>query len=135
MPDEQQEQIEDVTAVDFAKEAASIVKYKDDWGQIKDSLKSWLKTNVGSKIQGPLDDLDDEIIKSAQKSTHKALDYLKDCKRHVQRLVKNPDGQLTVHNNPPRDNDNLPDKNIAKSIDWWVEPNLNEQNSGENEGT
>lgn len=121
-PNEGSEQIEEVSAVDFAEEAKRITKFRNDWGTTKDSMTSWLKQKVGSKIQGTFEKLDDEIIKSARQTSHKALDYLKDCKRHVLRLAENPDMELSIHNNPPRDIDSLPDTTIAETINWWVSP-------------
>ena len=120
--------IDDVTAVDFAETARSITEQSQNWGETKDAMTSWLRTNVGSNVSSSLANMDDLIIASAKDTAYGARDYLNDAKRHLLSLVKNSEAAITTHNNPPRsDADDGTGQTVADIIGWnnkrFIDPN------------
>lgn len=92
-----------ITAADFGQAAAqAMTDHKDDWNTIKSSMVDWLRTNVGGNVNSSLSNLEDLVIKSAADNAYQAQDYLKDTKRSLLQLMKDPYAKLTMHNNPPR---------------------------------
>lgn len=99
---EQTTELEEVTAIDFAQEATKMVNDKNDWATTKNSMIQWLRDKVGSNVSTSLSNLEDLTIASAKDTAYQAQDYLKDAKRNLLQIMKDPYAKLTMHNNPPR---------------------------------
>lgn len=121
-------ELSNITAIDFANHAASYREEADDFSDLKDSLISWLRTNVGSQVGTSASNLEELIIADAKEHAEKAQGYLKDVKNHLINLTKNKFNKLTVRDNPPRDDeDDGVTKDIQDIIGWGIS-----QNEGEN---
>ena len=96
MPDTEQNQetnteLEEVTAVDFALEAANaMAEFRDDWGAIKDNMLSWLKANVGENIDSMQSHLRDTIIEKAKIADDDSHDAFQQTFDHLYRITQNP---------------------------------------------
>lgn len=128
MSEQQNATLSEVTAVDFADQARSYRQNADDFSDLKDSLVSWLRMNVGSQVNTSASNLEELIIADAKDHAEKAQGYLKDVKNHLIQLTKNRFNQLTVRNEPPRD-DNVDgvSKTITDIVGWGI-GNSEEQN-------
>lgn len=132
MPESQNEnqypELSNITAIDFANQAASYREEADDFSDLKDSLVNWLRTNVGSQVNTSASNLEELIIADAKDHAEKAQGYLKDVKNHLIQLTKNRFNQLTVRNDPPR-NDSVDgvSKTITDIVGWGID-NSEEQN-------
>lgn len=124
MSEQQNATLSEVTAVDFADQARSYRQNADNFGSLKDSLISWLRTNVGSQVNTSADNLEELIIADAKDHAEKAQGYLKDVKNHLIQLTKDHFNQLTVRNAPPRDDDiDGVTKEIEDIIGWGISEN------------
>lgn len=124
MSEQQQETLSEITAVDFADQARSYRENADDFGDLKNSMVNWLRTNVGSQVNTSADNLEELIIADAKDHAEKAKGYLKDVKNHLIQLTKDRFNRLTVRNAPPRD-DNVDGvtKEIEDIIGWGISQN------------
>lgn len=121
LSENQYPELSNITAVDFADQARSYRENADDFGDLKNSMVNWLRTNVGPQVSTSADNLEELIIADAKDHAEKAQGYLKDVKNHLIQLTKDRFNQLTVRNAPPRDDDvDGVTKEIEDIIGWGI---------------
>lgn len=130
---EQNTELGEVTAVDFAIEATKMSNDKTDWQTTKNSMIQWLRDKVGSNVSTSLSNLNDLTIASAKDTAYQAQDYLKDAKRNLLQLMQDPYAKLTMHNQPPRTDAADGISMTVTDILGWNDPTVSSGNSSGNQ--
>lgn len=100
------------------------------WNTVKTSMINWLKENVGQNVVNSLSNLEEMIIASSKANADETVDYLKDTKTHLLQLVSNPNLDVTVHGEPPREDaeDNVGNRQVPEIFGWNAPPEEQQQN-------